>query len=277
LNQGCPPFLLLSLRFLFGTLALFLFSRFLYTIRQNKEKYRKFNKKGLSYGFVAGLLIFIVYGLQTVGANYTTPAKNGVFTGLYIIFVPIIIMLIKKHFVWKTFLLAISCFIGVIIVSDFFSERITINIGDILTIFCAIIIAIYFIVLEKFLVCPDIDFFNFTTIQLFVVFVFSFLTSWIFENGNYGVVNWENAILWLLFLGIIATALTYYIQTLVQSILSANMVSVLSCSESLFSVIFSLLLGYNKFSLSLLFGTIIIIVSMMATSIGRDENTIKVK
>ncbi|MDR2834902.1 MAG: DMT family transporter [Bacteroidales bacterium] len=269
LVQGISPFLFLAIRFLIGAFALFLFSQLLNIFRNKKGEISKISKKELKYGFIAGLLLFIAFVLQTFGASYTTPAKNGVFTGLFVIFVPIVFMFLKKKFEWKTLLLAIISFVGVMIVSDFFAEQFIINTGDILTIICALVFAIHFIVLEKILVNKDVDFLNFTTVQLLVVSIFSFIASYFFEKDIINV-NILKSIWWIIFEGIIATALTYYIQTLVQSKLSANTVSILSCSESVFSVIFALILGYDNFSLTLLFGTIIIIISMVLTSIRKD-------
>ena len=270
LVAGYAPFFLLAIRFLIASLTLFVFCSIFNVFRSIKVS--SFSKKELLYGVIAGLFLFLSFALQTYGAKYTTPAKNGVFTGLYVIFTPIIVMLFTKKITWKPLLIACLCFVGVMVVSNFFAEKLTINIGDILTILCAVAFAGHFILLEKFLTNTDIDFFNFTNIQLLVVAVLSFAFSFGFESFEFCTLKFDATIIWLfLFLGVICTAFSYYIQTVAQSKLTANTVSVVSCSESVFAVIFGICFGYDQFALSLIVGTLIIVVSMVLTSINNER------
>jgi len=270
LEAGYLPFFLLAIRFLIASLALFgsysIFNIFRF------GKINSFSIKELLYGVIAGVFLFLSFALQTYGAKYTTPAKNGVFTGLYVIFTPIIIMLFTKKLTWRPLVIACVCFVGVMVVSNFFAEQFTINIGDILTILCAIVFACHFILLEKFLTNTDIDFFNFTIIQILIVSVLSFVFSFGFESLVFCNLKLDTTVIWLfLFLGFIGTAFTYYIQTVAQSKLTASTVSVVSCSESVFAVIFGICFGYDQFSLSLIIGAVIIVISMLLISISNDK------
>ncbi|GHT06939.1 permease [Bacteroidia bacterium] len=270
LVAGYAPFFLLAIRFFIATLALVGFYSIFNIFRSGKVN--SFNKKELLYGVIAGIFLFLSFALQTYGAKYTTPAKNGVFTGLYVIFTPIIVMLITKKFTWKPLLIALVSFVGVMVVSNFFAEQLTINIGDFLTILCAITFAAHFILLEKFLTNSNIDFFNFTSIQLLVVAILSCITAFSFEAIEFHNLILDAKVLWLfLFLGIVCTAFSYFIQTVAQSKLTANTVSVVSCSESVFAVIFGIYFGYDQFSLSLIVGTLIIVVSMVLISISNEK------
>ena len=273
LKNDFPVFFLLAFRFLMGASALLPFCYKSNNMQQSDTK--SISKIEIKYGAIAGLVFFIAFGLQTVGAFYTTPAKNGVFTGLYVVFVPAIAMLIKKKFAWKSLGYAVICFFGVMVVSNFFAEQFTMNMGDILTIACALAFAFHFILLEKFLVNNEMNFFKFTAIQIFVAAVLSFIISFIFECNTYNSIHWTGqTLLLLLFLSIIGTALTFYIQTAVQSKLSANTVAILSCSESVFSVAFALCLGFDEFAVSLLLGTGIILLAMVLTTIKGNSTLV---
>jgi drug/metabolite transporter (DMT)-like permease len=272
LEADYQPFFLLAIRFFVASLALFGFCFIFNVFRAGKTM--SFSKKELLYGAIAGVVLFLSFALQTYGAKYTTPAKNGVFTGLYVIFTPIIVMLFKRKFTWKPLLIACVCFVGVMVVSNFFAEQqqLTINIGDFLTILCAIVFAGHFILLEKYLTNTDIDFFNFTNVQLLVVAVLSFALSFGLEPLEFYKLELDTTIIWLfLFLGVICTAFSYYIQAVAQSKLSANTVSVVSCSESVFAVIFGICFGYDTMSFSLIVGTIIIVFSMVLTSVSNEK------
>jgi len=269
LTRGYPIFFLLGIRFLIGAILLFFVGRFL--IAGRKKKTRRFGKKESVYGLIAGAAVFIAFALQTWGLNFTTPAKNGLFTGLYVIFVPLILMVWKKKADWRALLLGLVCFCGMAVVSGFFTEQLNFTAGDSVTILSAAVFAIHFILLEKFLSNATIDFFDFTIIQLLAVAVFSLVISSLFEEVNYRSLETGSFWMRILFLGILSTALAYYIQTVVQSELSANTVSVLSCSESVFAVVFSIGLGYDSISFTLLVGTLIMIGSMALTSVRKEE------
>jgi len=264
LEINFPTFLLLGLRFTIGAGFLLLIRKFI--------RLPKINEKEIRNGFVLGIVIFIGFALQTFGAIFTTPAKNGLFTGLYVIFVPLIIIIIKRKFSLKPILLAILSFIGVVVVSNVFVGNLSINIGDILTVLCALAFAIQFVLLEKY--APSLNPINFTIIQLLTVAGVSIILSLLTETNFYISIQWGKVLLSLIFLGVFSTGLAYYIQTVVQTKISANTVSVVSCMESVFAIIFSILLKYDVFSMSLLVGSLIIIVSMIISSISNQENLI---
>ena len=208
--------------------------------------------------------------MQTCGAYYTTSARNALFTALYVIIVPLFMSFIKKKFSCKTFFVAFLCFIGVLVLNIEGIDSNQFNVGDVLSIVCAVFFAVHFCLLDSFSK-KSIDFINFTAVQIFVVFVLSGIFSLTVEFNLYSFVVWEKAIWWLLFLGIISTAITYYIQTVVQANLSVNTVSVLSCSETVFAVVMSLMLGYDTYSWQLIVGLIIIVSAMVCASIQSQK------
>ena len=270
LDLDCPPFLFMSIRFLIGAVSLYAFRAIISTGKREILNIPKFYKKEIIYGIVAGGVLFLAFTLQTYGAKYTNPARNGLFTGLFVVFVPIIEMFLKKNFPIKSILLSLLCFCGVVVVSNISFVDLSLNFGDMLAIFCGFVFAIHFILLEKFAPDLDIDLVNFTAIQLFAVALFSGIISLLYDNDVYCQVQWSQIFLWLIFMGTMSTSLTYYIQTIVQSKITANTVSAISCMESVFAISFSLLLGYEIFTWRLLTGALIIISSMVCISLKKQ-------
>ncbi|MBS1767802.1 MAG: DMT family transporter [Acidobacteria bacterium] len=80
LNQGIGVEALLALRFLIGTLGLGVFLVALRIKPQARE---------IKDGLWLGLLLSILFWMQTDGLRFTTTTKSGFITGLYVVFTPI--------------------------------------------------------------------------------------------------------------------------------------------------------------------------------------------
>jgi drug/metabolite transporter (DMT)-like permease len=78
----------ISVRFLLGTIALTLLLKF------NKIS---FDRGSLRDGAVLGLLLVSIFWLQTDGLRFTTTAKSGLITSLYVPFTPVLAFFLKDR------------------------------------------------------------------------------------------------------------------------------------------------------------------------------------
>jgi drug/metabolite transporter (DMT)-like permease len=283
LDVGMPTFLLITIRFTIGACFLFGLSKLFNCFQKNVKKIvrnNNFTKKEFTSGLIAGILLFAAFALQTAGANTTTPAKNGLFTDLFVIFVPIITMIFvsKKFSVWPL-LLSLLAFIGLMFIVNIFAEQISFGIGDLLSIFCGVVFAVHFIMLEKFSFAEErkdrLNPYNFTVIQLIVVAVLGLNFSLLMELNSYTNIVWSKTMGWLIFLGVLSSAVAYLLQFLAQEKITAEVTSVLSCSDAIFVLIFALAFGFDKFSWHFIIGAIILITSMTLSSFNFRENKIQ--
>ena len=255
LHDNIPIFLLMTVRFTIGSV-------FLLVLRA-VNKTPPIKKAEVIHGSVMGLIIFVAFFLQTLGAYYTTPAKNGMLTGLYVVFVAILEIFIKRKIRMKPIADAFICVLGMMILFDIFKSSFKMNLGDLLTIFCALVFAAQFIVLEKY--SPNLNSLNYAVMQLIFVSVISVGLSLVFESSRYSAIILTPAIiLKIIFLGLFSTGYAYLVQTFVQTKLSAVTVSMVSCLESVFAVVFSIIFAYDKLSVSLIVGSLIILASMLS-------------
>jgi|GEM_PF-836671 len=281
LDGQMPPFFLISIRFFIGVLSLLLIRKSLSLFpryAKHNGTNNRFTRREAILGLIAGGVIFVAYSLQTIGAQTTTPAKNGLFTDLFVIFVPLITMFfITKHFKIKPILLSLLAFIGVMIVLNIFTkENLSFVIGDLLSIFCGIGFALHFIVLEQAasekINVMRLNPYNFTIIQLAIVALISIVISLCFEMKIYVNIEWHKAIGPLLFLGIASTAIAYLLQFIAQEKITAETTSLLSCSEAIFTLLFSLIFGFDKFNWLFVLGAGIIIVALIFSSVQFTKN-----
>ena len=264
INHGYPTFTIIGCRFFVGALAL-LFSCVI--APKASPLAVRCDKKSIGFGVISGAIMLVAYFLQTYGAIYTSPANNAFCTALYVIFVPLIGLVYnrieKKKNLFVLFA-ATTSLIGVSMISGFSFREMSSNIGDMLSICCGLFFAIHFIIMEKF--TPQVNIPIYTISQLFTVSIIAMNISFFMEQKLVRLIDLRSGLFSIFFLGIISTSLTYIIQSFAQAKITANVVSVLSCSEPLFALVFSLALGYTAFSTELLLGSILILVAMVMAS-----------
>lgn len=84
-----PPFCMLALRFTIAAILLAII--FI-------KKLLKIGLRELGEGAVLGVLLFLCYAFQTVGADYTTAGKCAFLTSVYVLFVPVVaIFVLRKN------------------------------------------------------------------------------------------------------------------------------------------------------------------------------------
>jgi drug/metabolite transporter (DMT)-like permease len=265
LDTGIPPFFLVMVTYGIGAL----------TLLSAKVLFRstpRIGRNELRCGIVAGMLIFGAFGLQTLGLAYTTPAKSGLLTVLYVLFVPVIISIIRSKLSSRSVLFALIGFAGVVVMSGVVGGDASMNFGDILTIFCAVMFAMHFVTLEKY--SPSLNTVNFTLVQMITAATAAAAVSLLAENGQYSGMDLVGSWAGLAFMGLIVTGLGFFIQTAVQKKISATTVSVMCCSESVFAMMFSWALGFDAITFPLLAGAAMIVTSTVLSSIYEKRELI---
>ena len=101
-------------------------------------------------GVATGLFLFVGYLLQTMGLRFTTPAKSGFLTGLYIVLVPLLTALVYRRVPgvseWMGVMLA-TVGMGLMTLT---TARMEIGVGDLLTIACAFAFAVHILMLGHY-------------------------------------------------------------------------------------------------------------------------------
>jgi drug/metabolite transporter (DMT)-like permease len=257
LDTGIPPFFLIAVTYGIGALTLLSAKVIIRTTPSvSRDEWR--------YGIIVGLLIFGAFGLQTVGLVYTTPAKSGLLTVLYVLFVPIIISMIRRRPSMRSMVFALIGFAGVLVMSGVAGGDASMNSGDLLTIMCAAMFAVHFVTLEKF--SSRLNTINFTLIQMLTATLVGFAVSLMSENGQYQGMDLVGSWTGLVFMGLIVTGLGFFVQTAVQKKIPSTTISVMCCSEAVFAVIFSWALGYDAITVPLAIGAVLIMVSTVLSS-----------
>lgn len=247
-NIGYEPNTILAIRFLIASILLSV----IYF-----KKLKMINKQLIIYGAITGLFLFLGFYFQTVGNIYTTPSKNGFITQLNIVFVPFLYYLFfKKKVNIYNIISVVVALIGMFIISYDKEGFDSINIGDIYTFICAIMVAFHITTASYFQKKYDFDPALFVLANVVTAMILSFVFMTSFEVFP----QIELIDLWpLIFLGILNTALGFLVQSYALKVSLPTKISLIVSLEGVFAAIGSVLIIGEVLSLQVVVGGLLII------------------
>lgn len=243
------PYQILAGRFLIGTLILCL-------VFYKKLRYIK--KSTLLKGTVLGLFLYIAFALQTVGLQYTTPSKNAFLTAVNVVIVPFIGFLLYKRKI-DLFELggAILALVGIAVLSLKLSTGI--NIGDLLTLCCAVGFAFHIFYTAKFV--KDEDAVLLTIIQMVTAAVIGWIVVGFKGETSFSLES--EGLLPLLYLGVFSTTIAYLLQTVAQKFITETKAAIILSTESFWGTAFSVVILSEVLTTKMIIGAILILGAIL--------------
>lgn len=208
----------------------------------------------------------------------TTVAKSGFITTLYALFIPIITMIVFKKKYKPTFwLLIILAMVGMGLMCNL--EMKDLNLGDFLTLICAVFGAIHIIYVGRVAnsIKSPVEFNflqNFFTAGLAIPIAFIFKgpvnLSVIFDPGH-------NVLVGLLYLGIISSMISFTAQIIAQKKIPDHIAGLIFLTESPFAAFFGFIIFGELLNQMNFVGAVLIILSIVLVPILGREVTAKIK
>ena len=241
---------IIAFRFLVASLALLVVA-----FPQRKQ----IDKQYLICGLWMGLSLFAGYVLQVSGlALDTSPGKSAFLCTTYCVLVPFLYWFITKkppkvHHLLCVFL----CLTGIGIVS--LTGGWGMSAGDILTVASGIPSALNIVISS--IVCRKRNVLLLTTIELWVVTIL----AWIFVGVSNGfpAAFPIGAVSGIVYLGLIATALCLFMQSYGLKYAEPAIGGMLLSLESVFGVIFSVIIYHERITLRMLVGFAVIFAAIL--------------
>jgi len=196
----------------------------------------KFNKTLLAGGIICGIFLCLASTLQTAGMVYTSPGKSGFITALYMVLVPIVGLFTGKKpgpVIWLSVFIAVIGLYLMCIDSSF-----TINKGDVLTFFCAILFTGHIIAIDYF--SPKVDGVKLACLQFFVCGILNIICMFIFEKPSLAPIIgcWAS----IGYSGIMSCGVAYTLQIVGQKYTDPTSASILMSLESVFATLSTVVL-----------------------------------
>ena len=268
------PLLFLGLRFGLATL---IFLPFVYS------HLRTTNKKTLIAGTVLGIFYFAGFATQSVGLNLTTATKSGFITGTFIIFIPILQLIIERRKPkWFNMLSVFLVLIGLIMLSskgenalDFIKQLGSdFNLGDLLTLICALLFAFQVVFVDVF--TKKYDYLPMVFVQLLITGLGGFIFSYFFSITSLEEVRLTinlNVVTAILYTSIFASIITTIIQLKYQKTVSPTKAGIIFSIEPIFAAVFAYFLLSEKISNFGLVGCVLIFIGVIFSEIlsRKDE------
>lgn len=240
------------------------------------KKWKHMSKRCFIGGFWAGVTLAVGTAFQTVAMSLgTSPGKSAFLTACYCVMVPFMYWGVKKEKPKKNHVLsAFLCVFGIGLISLTGGGGLTL--GDIATLVCGVIFAANIIVISLY--SQGNDPMLFTAVQICTAAVCGWVCV-LFAGGMPETVS-MGAMGNILYLAVFSTCVSLTLQTFGLKYTNATVGTVLLSLESVFGVIFSILLYGEKVTARMGIGFAVVFVavllSQMDFSSKKEEETQKI-
>lgn len=239
LQSGMSPVGIVGSKFLIASI-------FLVVLFRKKLKY---NKLSILASLYIGAILYFAFVFQTTAMEYTSTTNVSFFTGINVVFVPILLYIVFKEKIKLKNVLAVTLTIfGIYLLTGKFNEF---HFGDFLAIICSFFYAVHILLISYY--SKKCDIYQIAIGQMIVVTILSFLT---FPLLNINIVTEiSNINIWvLLFVGIVPTAICFLMQNIGLKYIDESRGSIILATESLWGAVFAIIFLGEPFTLLILIG-----------------------
>ncbi len=182
-------------------------------------------------GLLCGIMLFLSTTLQQVGIQYTTVAKAGFITALYIILVPILGIFLKKRVSFQIWISVVIAIIGLYLLC--MKGSFHLGQGDFLMLVCSLCFALHILVIDHF--TDKVGGVKLSCIQFFVCGLLSCILMFLFEKP--AVSDILSAWLPIVYAGVFSSGVAYTLQIIGQKGTDPTIASLILSLESVVSVL----------------------------------------
>ena len=215
----------------------------------------------LMYGSLLGLLYGSAQILQTAGLAHTAASVSGFVTGLYVVVTPLLTaLLLRRRIPRLTWLAAILATVGLGVLA---LHGFALGYGELLTLVAAVIYAGHIVALGRFST-PETTL-SLSLVQLIVITLVSAVAAWWPTTGSGAGIQLPNSAgdwLIVLYLALIASAMTMVLQTWAQAHIEPSRAAVIMAMEPVWAAAFAVALGGETITLRMIIGGLAILSAM---------------
>ena len=228
-----------------------------------------FSRTEIIGGLVCGAFLFVAASLQQFGLAYTTAGKAAFITTLYVVFCPILSLIVHKKktrpLVWLCVVLDVIGLYLLCMTDASFS----IQIGDTLVILCAVAFAGQMVAVDNFI--DRIDGIKLSCIQFLFSGLLGIICMFIFE-GPVSVSNIMTAWFPILYAGVISCGIAYTFQVLGQKEATPTIAALILCLESVFGVLAGAVILGETMTMREIFGCIIMFAAVVISNLPEKSD-----
>ena len=228
------------------------------------KRMKLLDKETIKVGALLGSVLLVGQALQIVGLQYTQPGKQGFLMASYTLLIPFVSWIILKRRPQAPAIIA-----GIVMLAGIgclsLGKGMSIALGDGLSITSAVVFAVQMVLIS--VMVRKYDPLQLSVLQLIFAGVIALVLAVVFEPPI-AQVSQESA--WAVaYLLLINTAVASSVQNVAQKYTSATHSSIILSLESLFSLIFSILLLNEVFTAKMVVGVVLIMIALAVSKLEK--------
>ncbi len=211
-------------------------------------------------GGLLGTVLFLSYWTQVVGLTTVSSGRAAFITGLNVILVPLMLPFLGKRVPWTAFVAAAVALAGIGLMS-LNGLKLEVSVGDLWVLGCALTYAAYIVMVDR--IAARYDSLPLAAVQVAVVCLLGLIFA---APELAGGANLKGLLrFWpqVLFLGLLATALTTLLQAWAQRFVAAFQTAVVYALEPVWAAVFSYLWLREGLNLQGFIGAGLILLAMI--------------
>ncbi len=245
------PFYMIAIRFgMASLLMMIIFWRHFMSIK----------KEEILPGIICGAMLFIGFAFQTGGAVYISVGKLAFLTALNVIMVPFIAAIFLKEKIHKyNIVSSIVAIIGFGFLNLSQENGISFGTGELMGVICAVGFAVHISLLGHYThTCNAI---KLSILQMMTCTVLGMICAFIFEAPPKSIT--VEMMIPVTYLGVCSTFIAFLCQTIGQKYTSSSRAAILLSLESVFGILFSVLILKEQLTLLVILGASLIFVAVI--------------
>ena len=277
--DAMPPYAYVFARFLVSALILLVVALIAALVRKKRgesEKKSELEKaqgwliagdkrQTILGGLITGAALFAASAAQQVGLVTTTVGEASFINTFYIILVPVAGLfwgMKPKKSLWIAVVIAL---IGLYLISV--DQGFHMSKGNAYVLLGAILFTVQILAIDRF--SKNADLLWYAVIEFFVVSILSLIFSFFFES-----VTWEqyqDALIPILYAGIVSGAFCYTMQNVCQSHLNPTLASLIMGTEAVFATLSGFVVLHEVLSARKLVGCFFALLSVVIAELGKGD------
>lgn len=214
-------------------------------------------------GTAIGLMITIGYGTQTIGLQTILSSESAFLTALYVPLVPILMWIIfQKRPSLMTWIGSVLAFTGLVFLTGNGFSSINLNYGQMLTLICAVVIALEIILIGYF--ARKVNLRRVTVVQLVVASGLSFASMPLVGEHSIPAFSWP---LVMIAVGLgLASALIQFVMNWAQRMVDPSRAAIIYAGEPVWAGLFGRIAG-ERLPLLALFGGVLVVLGVLVSEL----------
>lgn len=258
IDSGMPSSLILLMRFAVAALLL---------LAVCFPQVRALTRREALLGALSGLFLFLGFFFQTEGQARTTPSNCAFLTTTNVLMVPFLLWAVSgKRPEMKNLLLPVLTAAGVFVLGFTPGQGFSFSPGDGLSVACAFFFACHIASLGY--TSPRVEARKLTFMQMVTAAALSLLYFLLTQRSAPTGEMLKRGALPVLYLGLFSTGICFFLQTAAQRHANAAKAAIFLSMEGVFGALFSVALGLEPLSWTLLLGGSLIFLSVALTEVS---------